>query len=170
MIVSAPGLQLMTQTEYRQEIYCPDCGYDLRQIASDRCPECGLVVDRSTLGESVIPWVHRKKIGRVRAFWRTVEMVSLRSEKLVREMNCPARLADAVKFRQFVVLHVLLPFGVVLSIGSASAIGNLWVQTDVLGSIFQIVSLVVGWFCLASFLSGITGVAGYFFHPRSLRR
>ena len=27
------------------EYHCPDCGYSLRGLTSDRCPECGLVLD-----------------------------------------------------------------------------------------------------------------------------
>ncbi|MFO0826579.1 MAG: hypothetical protein U0572_00375 [Phycisphaerales bacterium] len=26
---------------------CPDCGYDLTSLGSDRCPECGLVLPKS---------------------------------------------------------------------------------------------------------------------------
>src|SRR6188768_3322910 len=105
----------MTQTHDVSELYCPACGYDLRAIDSERCPECGLEIDRSKLGESVIPWIHRKQIGFYRAFWRTCEMATLRPRQFAREMNLAARLDDAVKFRRIAVLHALLPFGVVLT-------------------------------------------------------
>jgi hypothetical protein len=150
------------------ELYCPECGYDLRQIQSTRCPECGMEVDRSKLGESVIPWLHRGVLGRRRAFWRTVEMVSLRPGALAREMNRPAFLTDALKFRRAAVLHALLPFGVVLTLVWWGWARRIWLPTDIAGSVLQIVSLVVGWCCLAAMLWGISDSAGYFFRPASL--
>ena len=44
--------------------FCPDCGYDLRGISSDRCPECGHAVDPTSLAISIIPWTHRRSLGR----------------------------------------------------------------------------------------------------------
>ena len=30
-----------TASSSADDLYCPDCGYNLRGITSDRCPECG---------------------------------------------------------------------------------------------------------------------------------
>jgi len=157
------------------ELICPECGYDLRQLSSDRCPECGQPIDRSVLGESIIPWIHRHKIGRYRAFWRTVNLATFHPKYLAREMSRPARFEDAVKFRRMVVLHALVPLGLIGTAayiyflrGMSFATGGLWVSSDVPGSCFQIGGLVVGWLCLAMFLFGISGAASYWFHPRSI--
>lgn len=155
------------------ELLCPECGYDLRQLASDRCPECGSSIDRTILGESIVPWIHREKLGRYRAFWKTVHMATFRTRFFAREMSRPARFEDAVKFRRLVVLHALLPIGIGLTIWYVAGLSQLtfakpglWVSTDVVGSLFQIVAIPVGWLCLAMFFFGMTGAASYFFHPR----
>ena len=51
---------------------CPACGYDLRATTSDHCSECGLAIDRDALQQSAIPWAHRRQIGRVRAYLKTL--------------------------------------------------------------------------------------------------
>src|SRR4051794_35796280 len=102
----------LDETADASDLYCPSCGYNLRQIESSRCPECGMEVDRSKVGESIIPWIHRARIGRYRAFWRPCQMATLRPRDFTREMTQPARLKDAVTFRRLVVLHALLPLGV----------------------------------------------------------
>src|SRR5262245_15527712 len=111
----------MPETETRSdstgEMYCPFCGYDLRAIDSVQCPECGQTIDRSMVGKSMLPWLHRGRLGSFRAFWRTVRMVAFRPASLAREMNCPAHLGDAVSFRRLVVIHALVPLGAVNTMG-----------------------------------------------------
>lgn len=158
----------MPEIEPTLEIYCPECGYDLRSLPSEQCPECGMAIDRSRLGESIIPWVHRDVLGRLRAFWRTVEMLSLRPGTLHKEMSRPAGLADAIRFRRAVVLHALLPSAIVLTLAWKAAAGRIWYPSDIAGSVLQIASLFVGWFCLAALLWGMTGSASYLFRPKSL--
>lgn len=87
----------------RHELPCPHCGYDLRGApavdGARRCPECGLEVlgDPRTL-RSRIPWVHRREIGRFRAYWQTVWWVILNSPLLAREIDRPIVLRDARRF------------------------------------------------------------------------
>ena len=174
------------------ELYCPACGYDLRGIESPRCPECGDAIDRSSLGLSTLPWLHRKRLGRFRAFWRTVHLAMFRPRMLARDMNCPANLADAVKFRRMVVLHALIPFGLawvvlwfaapaivsgdIMPNGLAEALAwtgffessALWDRADITSSLLQLATLAFGWLCLASFFWGMTGSAAYFFHPTTM--
>jgi hypothetical protein len=45
---------------------------------------------------------------------------------------------------------------------------RLWAPADVMGSLVQLISIPVWWICIALFLFGMTGVASYFFHPKSL--
>ena len=83
-----------------ESLYCPQCGYDLRGIGDTRrCPECGLVIDWDELADSRIPWVHRRHIGRVRAYWRTLWLATVHTKSLSRETFRPVSYADAQRFR-----------------------------------------------------------------------
>src|SRR5256885_10861457 len=68
-------------------LLCPACGYDLRAIQSDRCPECGLAIDRALGVASQIPWTHRKRIGTWRAYARTAFLVMLRPSRIAAEIE-----------------------------------------------------------------------------------
>src|SRR5687768_3337208 len=100
--VASPAVEM-------RELFCPVCGYDLRGIESTRCPECGGEVDRSALAASNIPWVHRRYLGAVRAFWKTVRTATVRPEHLGAECARPVNYADALRFRFVVVLTVWVP-------------------------------------------------------------
>jgi hypothetical protein len=99
------------------DLFCPFCGYNLRGIDSQRCPECGNVVDRSELLVCRIPWVHRKSIGRVKAYLQTVRMVISHPVRFGREAARPVPYGDARLFRWVTVgiaaltlaLAVMLP-------------------------------------------------------------
>jgi hypothetical protein len=89
---------------------CPNCGYNMRAATSDRCSECGLVIDRAALRESGFPWAHRKRIGRVRAFLKTVWYVTIDSKRIRHELARPQDARDARWFRvaNAVVLSIAL--------------------------------------------------------------
>jgi hypothetical protein len=93
--------------------FCPDCGYDLRGIASERCPECGLKRGQS-LVESPIPWAHRDRIGRPRAFGRTVILATFTPKKLAAAAAVPVDYRDAALFRRIAVLLASLPLAAAL--------------------------------------------------------
>ena len=58
------------------DLLCGHCGQNLRGVSSDRCPECGHRFDRArTLGAN-IPWEQRRRLGRFRAYWRTVRLIT----------------------------------------------------------------------------------------------
>jgi hypothetical protein len=78
---------------------CPGCGYDLRAATSDRCSECGLVIDRAALRESGFPWAHRRRIGRLRAILKTVWLVTIDGRALRDELAKPQDARDAASFR-----------------------------------------------------------------------
>jgi hypothetical protein len=168
-------VDLVTETNSIVELYCPNCGYDLRGIDSARCPECGAEIDRSKFGESILPWLHRHQIGRFRAFWRTVRMATFRPKALAEEMSRPARFADAILFRRIVVLHAMItiagPLTLVYLLNGLPGTGSdnlLWSSQDRLGSLLQLAAVPLGWACLAMFFFAITGVGSYFFHPKSI--
>src|SRR5258705_13028849 len=75
------------------ELLCGSCGYNLRGVPSDRCPECGQQFDPSHLIADLIPWEQRKHIGRVRAFWRTAWMASFRPKQQAQKLDWPMRLS-----------------------------------------------------------------------------
>src|ERR1700722_6280231 len=84
-------------------LVCPSCGYDLRAIPSERCPECGTPIDRSATAVSQIPWAHRKAMGAMRAYWRTLTLATFRIRKLGEEIHRPVSWPDANWFRWITV-------------------------------------------------------------------
>lgn len=83
---------------------CPGCGYDLRAATTDRCSECGVVLDRAALRESGFPWAHRKRVGRVRAFVATVWLVTVDGRRVRNELAKPQDARDAGLTRRWTAL------------------------------------------------------------------
>jgi len=156
------------------ELRCPACDYDLRALAGDRCPECGLLVDRQRLSVSRISWVHRAQIGRVRAYCRTVMLAWRHPFALAQNVAMPLELRDAKRFQRVTVFLAYFPL-LVLGVGTLIANNNtrfdffdLTHGPQKTGYILQLLLYLViaisGWL----FLLTATGVASYFFHPKSL--
>ena len=76
-------------------IICPACGYDLRAMSGDRCPECGHSINRASLAGTQIPWTFRKGIGRWRAYWKTVALALFEPRRLAMEVAHPLTTLDA---------------------------------------------------------------------------
>ena len=102
------------------EWFCPDCGYDLRGTQSDRCPECGLVVDRTGPPPARVPWEHRRHLGRARAWWRTVRLATFAPSRLAADVLRPVRYRDAQRFRVVTSLLAGLMLGGVLLAGQVA--------------------------------------------------
>ncbi|MCH8879605.1 MAG: hypothetical protein IID34_06935 [Planctomycetes bacterium] len=90
------------------DVFCPKCSYNLRGIDSARCPECGYSLAFLKIAESRIPWVHRKEIGRFRAYWRTVWWATFRRLKFGEELARPMSLPDARRFHYVTMCHVYM--------------------------------------------------------------
>jgi hypothetical protein len=104
---------------------CPGCGYDLRGTAAGRCSECGLVIDREALRRSGFPWAHRRRAGRVRAFLKTVWLVSVDSRTLSQETAKAQSPRDAAVFRRWVAAALAICFaGVVVMLIESGAIAD----------------------------------------------
>jgi hypothetical protein len=72
------------------------------------------VVDRASLQHSDIPWAYRRQVGRVRAFFKTVWMITSDVKSLRHEAAKPQSPSDAAAFRWWVVACLVLGFGVVI--------------------------------------------------------
>ncbi len=155
------------------ELRCPACDYDLRAMSSDRCPECGLLIDRAALAGAQIPWTFRKGMGRWRAYRKTVTLAALEPHKLALEVARPVSFADARRFQQVTILIALVPvFSLFLwSYFAAYPKGTFSSgrpHGSVLGWILEAIGLMFAAGCLWLFLFCATGVGSYFFHPRDL--
>ncbi|MBU0639816.1 MAG: zinc ribbon domain-containing protein [Planctomycetes bacterium] len=146
------------------DIFCPDCGYNLQTLTSNRCPECGFALDQIRAREPQIPWAHRRELGRFRAYWRTVGQVMLHDRRFCQEMVRPVSYSDAQRFRWITILHALA--GLVFV-----ALGELFIDSgpleeaiDDFGAAIVPVLLVSVVLCLAA----LTGLPSYLFHPRHL--
>jgi hypothetical protein len=166
------------------DLICPSCGYDLRSIPSERCPECGAPIDRTAMAISRIPWAHRKALGMVRAYWRTLILATFRIHKLGEEMNRPVDLHDASRFRWITVgIASVLPIalfvvavcvnrgtGFLDLLASPSPYGTITIprQPDLmLPFIVGITRLIVLPLSAIGWLAMVSGLAGYWFHPRA---
>ena len=169
------------------ELFCPACGYDLQCIGSERCPECGKEVDRRTLAVSRIPWVHRREIGRVRAFWKTVWWVTSKPQDVARECARPVSLADAKRFRWTVSIVAWVPVVVAAAAWRFAWLAPIWREgrPPWVEPLARLVGPELGWgyyslvpvgshaislIALLLWLAVAGGVASYFFHPGALPR
>jgi hypothetical protein len=88
--------------------FCPDCGYNLHGISSDRCPECGL--DLHCLTSASIPWESRRQIGRMKAFWRACMLAAFRPKQLAIAAFGPVDIHAAKRFHWLILTIAMLAF------------------------------------------------------------
>jgi len=161
------------------DYFCPNCGYSLRGITSDRCPECGDVLDWKALGASRIPWMHRKHIGVFAAYWRTVWLTMTDSRLISDDVQRPVSFDDAQKFRRLTVWIAWAPLALAASAGlllltfdqSTGGVLDAWKNGPRIVRLSIVLQLLLVPICCLSlylFVLAITGVQSYFFHPRSL--
>ena len=174
------------------ELFCPSCGYDLRGIDSDRCPECGLTIDRAAAGITRIPWSHRRRVGRVRAYWRTVWLATFQTRRLSAEVARPVDFRDAQRFR--LITSFIASAGPVAllaaAVAQAGGFDGLTGGVGLPGFDFSSAGgtggtpvgtydLLIPWtagalvppvvpLAIVLFMLALTGVASYWFHPRSI--
>src|SRR5438874_8982568 len=91
---------------------CQTCGYNLRGLTINRCPECGKFFDPKRPIEARIPWVRRAAIGKWSAYWQTVWMAMLHPIRLGREVWDAPRVDPkaALHFRWITVAQTVLSY------------------------------------------------------------
>lgn len=153
---------------FEEGTYCPDCGYDLRGISAARCPECGLGLEFVEGDVPLLPWARRREIGRLRAYWHTWLLVSLRRKRFYRALLQPLSHADAQRFRYVTLLHAFVPFALMLPVWAYAHPPTFKSMAGEFGSWFPVPWLVG----LAAALVVLTGVPAGFLRPRgaSVRR
>ena len=91
------------------DLFCPGCGYDLRALQGNACPECGISVDLEKLRESSIPWILSEGfIAKAWGFLRTCDRATLRPTRFCREVSRPVLLREAQRFRRIMIWLVWL--------------------------------------------------------------
>jgi hypothetical protein len=164
----------------RVDLHCPQCGYNLRGIESDACPECGMTIDRAAFAESQLPWSHRKRIGYVRGYLRTLAMGMLDSKQLAMEVARPVSFRDAQKFRFITILIAWIPLAAIviyergIFLERFEPVMRAGTQTIppwmALWWPWLIGALTPGAapIAIGILLILLSGVASYYFHPRSV--
>jgi len=84
------------------DVICEQCGYSLVGLAGSRCPECGAPFDPAALPFARVPWLHRRRLGKWRAYWQTVTWVLRDPHSFAAELCRPVRISadDARRFRK----------------------------------------------------------------------
>jgi hypothetical protein len=154
------------------DIPCLKCGYNLRSLTGNHCPECGESLEPLRSLDPQIPWVHRERLGAFRAYWQTVFLVLRKRKRLCWEMVRPVSFADSQRFRWVAVLHVWVPIvlaSLLVYCLEASAVTPGAFGDDVIHDIVMAGWPLVTW-CIAVFLAlaAVTGLPSCFFHPRAL--
>lgn len=174
----------MTAAAFDLDLYCSQCGYNLRGCAAERCPECGYDLAGFRTAEPQIPWARRRGIGWVRAYVKTLWMTRMRHRVFCEEMARPVSYRDAQTFRWTTILLAYLPVlaGTVLAyLLNPPRLWSTPLSTEDFLSGFgrgtptalelayaDVWRAVVLHVCFLLFLAAATGVPSYFFHPKAL--
>lgn len=145
-------------------LLCPACGYNLRGLTFRRCPECGGAFDLDRLSRTDLPWAHRRAIGRARAYWHTVNMVTFRPRRLAEQMAYPLDGAACRRFRLITVALAWLPVLFTAFYNGDGHARTRWILFDAGG--YSMAVTLIAQFCALLTLVLITGLAG-FAVPRS---
>lgn len=150
------------------DLFCQTCGYNLRALTGDVCPECGGSLDGVRSEVCNIPWVHRRELGWWRAYWRTIGFAMFHQPRFAEEMARPVGYVDSQRFRWITVGMVAIP--VLLTVVAAYFLSppvrhqQNWVSL----AIADVWPVALEYVCLVLFLAAATGVPSYFFQPKDV--
>lgn len=147
-------------------ILCQQCGYDLRGLTGENCPECGRSLAGVRALTSQLPWQHRQEIGVWRAYWQTVNLAMFRQARFCDELARPVDYAAAQSFRLVTIAHVLAPLAAALAIMLLLYGGDFRRAWGLHGSLWLGPGAIAMWLHAVLFLLAATGLPSYFFHPR----
>jgi len=129
------------------DLFCEKCGYSLAGLTGERCPECGERFDAKDLPFARVPWLHRRRLGMWKAYWRTVVMVAFGPRRFAAELCRPVRVsaADARRFRSTTIWLATISVGLAMIGGAGTAIGLQIGRGFVIGPWFNpVIALVFG--------------------------
>ncbi len=150
-------------------LICPYCGYDLRTLTTDACPECGGAVDEQSLIAAHVPWEARHQIGTVRALWRTAWRVTWKTKAFCHAVARPVDYAAARRFQLITVTALWVSLVVAALV--VLALNGEWDLQDMAedyGPLRLWLGLGLGAAGLYVFLLLGTGLHTYWLHPRRL--
>ncbi|MBI1826772.1 MAG: zinc ribbon domain-containing protein [Planctomycetes bacterium] len=150
------------------DIFCQHCGYNLKTLTGDRCPECGKSIAGVRALNSQIPWVYRKELGWWRAYWKTVWLVMFRRRRLAEEMARPVSYRDAQIFR-FGTIAIVCIAAILASLSFLATHAQCPTDEPIVSFFWQHGIASAGLHVLGVlFLLAATGLPSYFFHPRAV--
>ncbi|HEV2293007.1 MAG TPA: hypothetical protein VGR35_04075 [Tepidisphaeraceae bacterium] len=109
------------------DLLCEHCGYSLVGLMVDRCPECGEPFDARALPLARVPWLYRKRLGRMGAYVQTLRLALFAPKRFAGELCRPVRISelDARRFR-LLTIH-LAALGMTLGLaGLLQHIVGIW--------------------------------------------
>ena len=162
---AAPDPTTPAASAYADDLFCPECGYSLRGLTSERCPECGLDLSFIESEVSIIPWEHRREVGLIKAYWRTVWLINFRGKVFHRASYQPVSQRDSLSFRAVCIAHAFVP--IVLAAIMLYPLEPDWVQTTINFTGRQFIPIVC--LCVLTCLFVITGLPSYIFDSKLLK-
>ncbi len=167
--LSGPSPPAVSKTlSYDADLFCPECGYNLRSLTSDRCPECGDYVDDLRASVSRIPWVHRDQSGWFLAYWRSAILVMFHGKRFCAEIARPVEYRHSQSFRWLTVAFAFIPVPLAVLWVYFVRVPHPFDDLLVNSLLLAIWPVFVFLGCVFLFLAAATGMPSYFFHPKRL--
>jgi hypothetical protein len=98
-----PGVSPAEPVPAEYDLKCEFCGYSLIGLThTDICPECGKRFDPIDTPLARVPWLYRRKLGRLRAYLATARLILADPNGFASELSRPVRISmsDAWAFRK----------------------------------------------------------------------